>query len=108
MVDTWSNDGGLMTRAENILAFVHWLNQEQDRIRVEIRHGRAPRLFAIEEVEASLLVEKDRGFFRMRGGLEAAGEHVPFGDVLEAIRHARAYVRLPSGSYIEIPVAMQD
>jgi hypothetical protein len=97
--------GGVVTGIADLIALASWLDANPLEMRIEYKKGgRRPEVTGFEAAGARIQVSKRGSWLRLDGELDVQGVKLTFGDVLEAARHARRYVKAADGVFLELSV----
>ena len=99
----WTPTGGVVTGIADLLALAAWLDDNPLEMPIEYKKGgRRPEVTSLEAAGARIQVSKRGSWLRLDGELDVQGVKLTFGDVLEAARHARRYVKAADGVFLEL------
>ena len=101
----WTPTGGVVTGIADLIALAAWLDANPLEMPIEYKKGgRRPEVMAFEAAGSRIQVSKRGSWLRLDGELDVHGVKLTFGDVLEAARHARRYVKAADGVFLELSV----
>lgn len=100
---TWQSRFGFTSDVHDTLALAKLLAENSPVARVETKTGVAPTVFDWESTDRTLTVSKQGAYFAVRGDVRLEGKGLTLGELLDAMRLARRYVRLGEGRYVELP-----
>jgi SNF2 family DNA or RNA helicase len=98
----WSDATGRTDSVEDALALAAWLDENPLRLAIEVTIGRAPSVVAWEQTARTLQVNRNGAWLVLDGDLNVKGVKLTMGDVLEAARLARRFVRAEDGVFLEL------
>ena len=98
----WEHASGRTEGLEDSLALAEYLDRNPLGLAIEIKVGHAPKVTAWDDAKRDLKVSKDGAWLVLDGALDVAGVKLTLGDVLDAARLARRYVRVTDGVFLEL------
>ncbi|HVJ89071.1 MAG TPA: DEAD/DEAH box helicase, partial [Labilithrix sp.] len=98
----WLSGVGSTDSVDATLALAAWIDENPLGWPIEVKVGRRPSVISMADATSKLAVRKIGSYLRLDGQLDVAGIKLTLGDVLEAARHARRYVRVGNGSFLEL------
>jgi superfamily II DNA or RNA helicase len=99
----WTPTGGVVEGIRDMLTLAAWLDENSLKLPIEVkRGGRAPEVLPLASAGARIRVNRRGSWLHLDGELDVAGARLTFGDVLEAARHARRYVKAADGVFLEL------
>lgn len=105
---SWLAGTGLAGDLESCLALARFVEENPLGLAIEVKIGRAPKVTAFEQTQRSIEIVKEASWFSVRGNIELAGKNLSLGELLEAARLARRFVRIGEGSYLELSAKVQS
>ena len=99
----WTPTGGVVEGIRDMIALAAWLDANPLAMPIEVKKGgRSPEVVSLAGAGPRIQVQKRGSWLRLDGELDVAGTKLTFGDVLEAARHARRYVKAADGVFLEL------
>jgi len=98
----WTNASGRAEGLQDSLALAEYLDRNPLGLAIEIKLGHAPKVTAWDDATRDLNVKKDGAWLVLDGALDVGGVKLTLGDVLDAARLARRYVRVTDGVFLEL------
>ncbi len=98
----WEHAAGRTEGLQDSLALAEYLDRNPLGLAIEVKVGHAPKVTAWEDAKRDLNVKKDGAWLVLDGALDVAGVKLTLGDVLDAARLARRYVRVTDGVFLEL------
>ncbi len=80
----------------------HGLAHSGPRLRMEVRAGRAPHAVPFDSAKSTFSVRRAGAYLFVSGEIELGGAKVTLGEVLEALRKAKRYVRAGEQGFLEL------
>lgn len=96
----WSDHRGHTTSLEGTLALAQWLDRNPLGLPIEIKLGQPPTRQSWESLRTRLRVGRKNRWLEV--SMDAKDGSVSLGEVLEAARHARRFVKAREGVFIEL------
>ncbi|HEX7667687.1 MAG TPA: DEAD/DEAH box helicase [Polyangiaceae bacterium] len=98
----WNGTTGVTTDLEGALALARFVEENPLGLSIEVKIGRPPKVAPFEQTTRNLDIVKEASWFSVRGNVELAGKNVSLGELLEAARLARRFVRVDAETYVEL------
>ncbi len=99
---TWADYLGRTETFEEALSLAAWLEKNPMGWPVEVKVGRPPSLVPWERSSRRLTTRREGTWLVLDGEIDVEGAKLTMGDVLEAARLARRYVRVKEGTFVEL------
>ena len=99
---TWENAMGRTESFEDAIALAEWLDRNPLGLVIEVKVGRPPTLVSWSAARRTLRVSNEGAWLKLDGEIEAGDVKLTIGDVLEAARLARRYVKAENGVFLEL------
>jgi superfamily II DNA or RNA helicase len=87
---------------EDAIQLAEWLDRNPLDFPIEVTVGRAPSVTAWGDATRTLQVNNQGNWLVLDGALKVAGVKLTLGDVLDAARLARRYVKAADGVFLEL------
>jgi len=101
----WDERFGRTENIDEAIALAAFLDQNPLGLRVEVAVGSPPSVTPLTAATRSLQVRRKGTWLVLDGGLELQGAKLTTGEVLDAVRHARRYVKAADGVFLELTKA---
>ncbi len=98
----WTNNTAVTVDIETSLELARFVEENPLGLSIEVKIGRPPKITPFENTRRNLDIVKESSWFSVRGNIELAGKNVSLGELLEAARLARRFIRVDAGSYVEL------
>jgi superfamily II DNA or RNA helicase len=98
----WDDDLGRTETLEEALALADYLERNPLGLIIEVKVGRAPTVVAWTDATRTLRVRREGAWLVLDGEIGAGGGKLTVGDVLDAVRLARQYVKAEDGTFLEL------
>ncbi len=99
---TWADYTGRTETFEEAIALAAWLERNELGLPVEVKVGRPPTLVAWEGASRRFSARREGTWLVLDGAMDIDGAKLTMGDVLEAARLARRYVKVKEGTFLEL------
>ncbi len=94
-----AEDAGDLVRSDDAGLRDH---QAAPRLRIEVRAGRAPNAIPFDSAKSTFSVRRAGAYLFVSGEIELGDAKVSLGEVLEALRKAKRYVRAGEAGFLEL------
>ena len=101
----WDGAVGRTESLEEALALAAWLDRNPLGLAIEVTLGKTPRFTMWENGKGNFEVRREGSWLVLDGGLDVAGAKLTVGDVLEAVRLARRFVKAGDGTFLALSEA---
>ena len=98
----WDEAVGRADGIAEAVQLAEWLDRNPLGLSIEVTIGRTPSVVAWEAVTRHVSVRREGSWLVLDGGLDVKGAKLTLGDVLEAARLARRFVKARDGLFIEL------
>jgi superfamily II DNA or RNA helicase len=98
----WSMGVGRTESVDDALALAKYLDDNPLGLTVEVKLGRSPQAVTWTDAHPRLVVRKAGAWLVLDGEISVGRDKLTLGEVLEAARHARRYVRAGEGTFLEL------
>jgi superfamily II DNA or RNA helicase len=98
----WEDTVGHTPDAERTLALAAYLEENPLGLTIELKVGRPPRAVEWPSARSQLDVRRVDAWLTFSGSIEVEGQSLTVGEILEAARLARRYVRAGNGVFLEL------
>lgn len=105
---SWVEGVGRVSEVGHALALASWLEANPLALPIEVKVGRPPIVHALADLKSKIVVRKIGAWLRLDATVEVGAGKVSLGELLEAARHARRYVRVGDGSFLELSKQVID
>jgi superfamily II DNA or RNA helicase len=105
---TWADWVGRTETFEEAIALATWLEQNPLGFPIELKVGRPPVLVPWEGTSKRFTARREGTWLVLDGAIDVDGAKLTIGDVLEAARLARRYVKVKEGTFVELSEAARE
>jgi superfamily II DNA or RNA helicase len=98
----WFTTTGTTSGVEETVLLGEYLDRNPLGLAIEVKLGRRPQVAQWPSEGANLAVARRGSWLVLDGDLDVAKVKLTLGDVLEAVRHARRYVKATDGVFLEL------
>ncbi len=99
----WFGHNGSTSGVDETLLLAEWLDRNPLGLPIEVKVGRPPQVEQWPDEEATRLNVRKRGsWLVLDGELDVASVKLTLGDVLEAVRHAKRFVKAKEGVFLAL------
>lgn len=98
----WFMTTGTTSGVEETVLLADYLDRNPLGLAIEVKVGRRPTVEPWSADGAQLTVSRRGSWLMLDGELDVAKVKLTIGDVLEAVRHARRYVKAADGVFLEL------
>jgi superfamily II DNA or RNA helicase len=98
----WDDGVGRTESVADAVALARYLEANPLGLAIEVKVGQAPKVIDFMSADRGLVVRKEGSWLLLDGKIELEGAKLTIGEVLEAARHARRFVRVGEGTFLEL------